>query len=169
MEDIFWITSGVKGIPDKASSRLAIVLRPRGDDWLEDELIRMKRGGIDTVVSLLEPDEAEELGLAVEGPLAVKAGMQYLSFPIPDRLIPFNMAAFRGLVSGLADRAVAGERIGFHCRASIGRATITAACTLAHLGWQPRAALEAIEAARGCPVPDTREQRAWVMRYEARP
>ena len=169
MEDIFWIKSRVRENPDQPSLHLAIVLRPRGDDWLEDELIRMKRGGIDTVVSLLEPDEAEMLGLAQEASLAARAGMEFLSFPISDTHVPHQPAAFRSFISELADRARAGERIGFHCRGSIGRATVTAACTLVHLGWEPDEALAAVETARGCPVPDTEEQQAWILRYEARP
>jgi len=56
-----------------------------------------------------------------------------------------------------------------HCRGSIGRATVTAACTLIQLGRKPRAALAAIEAARGCAVPDTEEQRSWILSFEAKP
>ena len=73
------------------------------------------------------------------------------------------------LAMGLADRLRTGERIGVHCRGSIGRSTVTAACALIHLGWQPQAALEAIAAARGCAVPDTEEQRRWILSYEAKP
>jgi protein-tyrosine phosphatase len=165
VNDLFWI----KGLAGESAPNLAIVLRPRGDDWLETELIRMKQRGIDTVVSLLEPEEADMLGLTEEQALAEKIGMQFLSFPIPDTHVPSDTAAFRGFVSGLADRAHTGERIGIHCRGSIGRATVTAACTLAHLGWKPRAALEAVETARGCAVPDTQEQQGWILRYEAQP
>jgi len=58
-----------------------------------------------------------------------------------------------------------GVRGGIHCRGSIGRATITAACTLIHLGWKPREALGAIESARGIAVPDTQEQEDWILQY----
>ena len=107
MNDLFWI----KGLAGESAPNLAIVLRPRGDDWLETELIRMKQRGIDTVVSLLEPEEADMLGLTEEQALAEKIGMQFLSFPIPDTHVPSDTAAFRGFVSGLADRARTGERI----------------------------------------------------------
>ena len=161
MNDIFWI----KGHPP---ATLAIVLRPRGDEWLEDELLRMKQGGIQTLVSLLERDEAILLGLADEHPIADHIGLKFLSYPIPDTEIPSNLAAFQTFAAGLADRLRAGERIGVHCRGSIGRATVTAACALIHLGWTPRAALAAIQAARGCMVPDTQEQEDWILRYKAR-
>jgi protein-tyrosine phosphatase len=161
MQDIFWI----EGNPP---ATLAVVLRPRGGDWLEDELRMMKRGGIQTVVSLLEEEEADWLGLAQEGSLARKVGMNFLSHPIPDTHIPPDRNAFRDFIAGLVQRLRRGEHLGVHCRGSIGRATLTTAAALIHLGWKPSAALEAIEKARGCPVPDTAEQRAWILHYEAR-
>ena len=147
---------------------LAIVMKPRPGDWLEDDLIRMKRDGIQTLVSLLEKDEADMLSLSEEGPLAKKIGMQFLSHPIPDVHVPPNLVAFQRFVADLASRLRAGEQVGVHCRGSIGRATVTASATLIHLDWTPRAALAAIQAARGCAVPDTQEQEDWILNYKAR-
>jgi protein-tyrosine phosphatase len=161
MNDIFWI----KGDPP---APLAIVLRPHGGDRLEDELLRMKNAGIQTVVSLLEKYEAAFLELTDEARVARKAGLYFLSFPIPDTQIPSDPAAFETFIKYLASRLRAGEHIGVHCRGSIGRSTITAACALIHLGWSPREALFAIAAARGCAVPDTQEQENWVLNYQPR-
>ncbi len=161
MPDIFWI----HGDPPPG---LAIVTRPRPDDWLKSEMLQLKRGGIDALVSLLEPREAEWLGLEAEGSEAEKAGIAFLNFPITDTTVPLHVGRFRAFVSGLADRLQRGERIGVHCRGSIGRATVTAACTLIHMGWKPTDALAAVEASRGCPVPDTDEQQRWILAYEAR-
>jgi protein-tyrosine phosphatase len=160
MSEIFWID----GNPPPT---LAIVLRPRGGEWLEDELLKFKRGGIETLVSLLEEDEAAWLGLAQEPDLAERSGIEFLSFPIPDTQIPPNCAAFREFIAGLVNRLRHGERIGIHCRGSIGRSTVTAAAALIHLGWKPQKALNAIERARGCPVPDTEEQQRWILDYES--
>jgi len=162
MPDIFWI----EGNPRPG---LAVVTRPRPDDWLEEEMRRLKFEGIDTLVSLLERHEAGWLGLEDEGREAGKAGINFLNFPIPDTTVPLNVGRFRAFVSDLADRLRRGERIGVHCRGSIGRATVTSACTLIHLGWKPAAALAAVEATRGCPVPDTEEQKRWILAYEAQP
>jgi protein-tyrosine phosphatase len=160
VDGVFWI----QGDP---SVGLAIVLRPQGDGWLKDELVRMKQSGVETIVSLLEPTEAMWLGLAEEGPIAEELGMRFLAHPILDAHVPPNVAAFRAFVANLADRLSAGERIGIHCQGSIGRSTVTAACTLIHLGWKAKNALAAIEVVRGCRVPDTEEQRRWILRYEA--
>jgi protein-tyrosine phosphatase len=162
VRDIFWIEG--EGAP-----HLAIVMRPHGDDLLQDELCRIRDGGIDTLVSLLEPFEARMLGLAKEEPLARAAGIEFLSFPIPDTQVPEDEAAFRRFARGIAQRLQRGEHVGVHCRGCIGRATITAACALAHLGWEPRRALEAIERARGASVPDTPVQEEWILRYKAEP
>lgn len=157
---VFWIT-GDRFVP------LAIVLCPHGGYDLWDDLTSMKEAGIQTLVSLLEEDEAAWLGLAEEATLAQKSGMEFLSHPIPDTRVPGNAAAFQQFVAGLARRLRNGEQIGVHCRGSIGRATVTAACTLIYMGWDSRTALAAIESARGCPVPDTAEQQDWILRYKA--
>jgi protein-tyrosine phosphatase len=160
--DIHWI----EGNPPPG---LAIVIRPQGDDRLEEELREIRAGGIDTIVSLLEPVEAGFLGLADEHATAERVGLKFLSYPIRDGSVPQNAAQFRGFVGGIADRLAAGERIAVHCRGCIGRATITAACALIHRGWKARDALEAIAETRGYAVPDTLDQEDWVLAYKAKP
>jgi protein-tyrosine phosphatase len=160
--DIHWI----EGNPPPG---LAIAIRPQGDDQLEDELREIRHGGIDTIVSLLELFEADYLGLADEQAAAERVGLKFLSFPIRDGSVPRNVAQFRSFVTGIANRLEAGERIGVHCRGSIGRATITAACALIHRGWKARDALEAIAEARGFAVPDTLDQEDWILAYKAEP
>jgi len=162
LDDVFWI----EGNPPVG---LAVVLRPRDNESLKDDLQGFRQAGVDVLVSLLEPSEAAWLGLKDEGPLAEAAGMHFLSYPILDVHVPANVGSFRAFVSGLADRLRAGERIGVHCRGSIGRSTVTAACTLIHLGWKAKETLRAIRAARGAEVPDTDEQLRWILNYKVQP
>ena len=76
----FWIkTEGV---------RLAITPRPRGRDWLDDDIRFLQRAGVDVVVSALTPAEVEELGLLEEGHCCQSNGLEFLSFPIEDRSVP---------------------------------------------------------------------------------
>jgi len=163
VHEVFWIgeTNDDRGLT------LAIVLRPRGGDWLPDEIQRLKLNGVQTIVSMLEPWEAETLGLALEGSVAEQSGLSFLSYPIPDRQTPSDLSAFRRFAASLAERVRGGERIGVHCRGSIGRSTVMATAILVHLGWEPRQALMDVALARGCPVPDTEEQRDWILAYEA--
>jgi protein-tyrosine phosphatase len=162
LDDVFWIES-------TPPVGLAVVLCPREGESLKNDLAQFREAGVDVVVSLLDPNEAVWLGLKDEGRLAEVAGMQFLSYPILDAHVPANVATFRAFVAGLADRLRAGERIGVHCRGSIGRSTVTAACTLIHLGWKAKDALRDIEDARGCEVPDTSEQMRWILNYKAQP
>lgn len=160
MKEIFWING-------QLMPPLAIVLRPRGENRLEGELRRLKQNGIDTIVSLLEPLEAEILGLAREESAAQNAGLNFLSYPIPDGQVPRQLAGFREFIAGLVARLGQGERIGVHCQGCIGRSTVVTACALMHLGWGAHEALTAITRARGIAVPDTPEQAAWINQYKA--
>jgi protein-tyrosine phosphatase len=162
LHDIFWIQGAT-------APRLAIVMRPHGEEHLEGELRRMKQRGIETLVSMLEPREAQWLGLGEEKNTARQVGLEFLSYPIPDAHVPADVVSFRNFAADLANRLAAGEAIGVHCRGCIGRATIASACTLIHLGWYPRRALAAIRGARGIWVPDTPEQEAWILAYRAQP
>jgi len=162
MKNIFWI----RGNPPVS---LAIVLCPPGGRGLRVDLLALRHGGIETLVSLLEQDESHLLGLAEEGRVAKQVGLQFLSYPISNSHPPQSTTIFRGFIAGLADRLVGGESVGIHCRASIGRATVTAACALIHLGWKPQAALSAIGIARGQAVPETQEQEDWILRYRPFP
>jgi protein-tyrosine phosphatase len=158
VNEVFWINGD-------RSPHLAIVMRPRGEDWLHDEMRRMRANGIETVISMLESHEAEWLGLAAEQTAAERVGMEFLNFPIPDTQVPLNVAAFRAFVADVARRLGEGEHVGVHCRGCIGRATILAACVLVRLGRSAADALEAIENVRGEEVPDTPEQAEWIKKF----
>ena len=153
--DLFWIPGPWRG-------RLAIAARPRGGDWLEDEARDWHSAGIDELVSLLESEEAAQLGLDQER-LAVEAnGMRFTSFPIPDRGVPHSMEAAVTLLREIAERLTEGKRIAIHCRQGIGRSGVVASGVLVAGGMTPDAALDAVRSARGILIPETEEQRQWV-------
>lgn len=54
-QNLYWIPGPWKG-------RLAITPRPRGGDWIEDEMKSWCDQSINVVVSLLEPSENREFG-----------------------------------------------------------------------------------------------------------
>jgi protein-tyrosine phosphatase len=159
---IYWIE-------DRTPPQLAIVARPRGNDWLEDDLAELRAGGIDILISFLAEDEAEELGLREEGPIATRLGMEFISYPIPDRTVPGDLEGFRELIAWLAKAVRAGKCIGAHCRACIGRSTVLIASLMIALGADPEVALYQIEEARGWMVPDTPEQRHWILNFQPEP
>ena len=147
----FWITE-----------RIAIVPRPSGGDRLDDEMEGLREAGIDVLVSMLEQSEAEELGLEEEAAAALKSGVLFLNYPIPDRRVPGDKQAFADFLAALESLIARGKKIGIHCRACIGRSSVLAASLLVRSGVAEREVWQRIEAARGMPVPDTAEQRRWV-------
>jgi protein-tyrosine phosphatase len=149
------------------SGRLAIVARPRGGEWLADEISRWRQAGIDVVVSLLTSDELAELHLQQERHHVQQAGLHFLAFPIPDRSIPSSVRETRRLVEQLDRLLIEGKKIGIHCRQSVGRSALLAASLLVHAGIDADEAFHRIEIARGCTVPETAEQREWVERFAA--
>jgi protein-tyrosine phosphatase len=154
---LYWI--------DLEGARLGIMPRPRGNDWLADDLRILRQAGVNVIVSALTVSEAEELGLRAEAQECTKTGLIFISFPIEDRSFPTDEAKFDSLVAQLLQYVKDEKAIAVHCRAGIGRSSLIAACVLVKMGLSPEAAFEAIEETRGCPVPDTPEQRIWVERY----
>jgi len=130
---IYWLRT----IPN---IRLAMMPRPRGGEWLEDEISGLRDAGLDTIVSLIEGDESTELGLQQEAALCQAAGMEFISFPVPDRGVPRSDVDFRSLVHSITSKLRAGNSVAVHCRAGIGRSGLLAACILAALDISPEKA-----------------------------
>lgn len=153
--EVYWIAGPWPG-------RLGIVPRPRGGDWLEDEIQAWRAAGLDIVTSLLTPEEISELDLGREAALALQAGLEFRSFPIPDYGVPSSRAGLIELAGNLERDLEAGKSVAVHCRQGIGRSSVVAASVLIAAGEGADEAFRRIEKARGRPVPDTREQRQWV-------
>lgn len=150
--------------------KLAIVPRPRGYDWLYDEMLGLREAGVEVVVSMLEEDEAIELGLRDEESAAADTGILFVNFPIPDRHVPADTEAFVGLLITIEKLIAEGKRVGIHCRACIGRSSVVATSLLIRSGAPSEEAWTQVSIARGFPVPDTDEQRSWVnLHIEANP
>lgn len=146
-------------------TRLAIAARPRGGDWLLDDLLALRRAGVDILVSLLEPAEAAELGLAEEAALCTRAGIGFVSLPIPDRNVPDSALRFATALRPLHQALQAGRFIAAHCRAGIGRSSLVSGCLLVMQGIAAEDAWHRLTEARGRPVPDTEAQRAWLAAF----
>ena len=136
--------------------------RPRGGDWIEDELKAWRSAGVDVVVSLLTPDEIAELDLTGEEKQSAANGVEYRNLPIADRGVPTSKAAFLKLATNIAADFAAGKNVAVHCRQGLGRAPLVAIVVLVLLGSDLDAATAAVRDARGCPVPETTEQKRWI-------
>jgi protein-tyrosine phosphatase len=156
--DVYWINGPWPG-------KLAILARPRGADWLEDEVTGWKDAGVNVVVSLLTSGEHSELGLNQEDEIVKRNGLTFVSFPIADYSVPTSKEVTRQLVDKLEGWLSRGRRVGIHCRQGIGRSSLVAACVLVSSGESSKLAFQHIETARGLSVPDTREQKEWVASF----
>ncbi len=145
--------------------KLAVVPRPRGGDWLSDEAEAWRRAGVDVVVSLLTSEEVQELDLGREADACGEHGIACLNHPIQDRDVPTSLRSMAELVFRLEEDLAAGRKVAVHCRQGVGRSAVLAACLLVAAGVAVGDAFARVAEARGCPVPDTVEQRAWVARF----
>lgn len=145
--------------------KLALSARPRGGDWLNDEISHWREGGVDTVFSLLTHQEEQDLNLANEQAEVTAHGMTFLSFPIPDREVPDSETRLTGALEELEEQLSSGRNVALHCRQGIGRAGLVAACLFLTKGIAPEVAVQRLSAARGIPIPETTEQRRWINRF----
>ena len=156
--DLHWVDGPWPG-------RLAIEPRPRGGDWLGRDLADWKSAGARVVLSLLTSAEEQELGLAAENAEVVRQGLEFMSLPIPDRRVPNSEIKFGQVLERLDRELDSGKNVIVHCRQGIGRSGLVAACLLIGKGLSPGAAVSAVSAARGVPIPETKEQREWIDHY----
>jgi protein-tyrosine phosphatase len=84
---------------------------------------------------------------------------------VEDRSVPSSFSGFSHLVHSLSEYLRTGKAVAVHCRAGIGRSSMIVAAALIQNGFSVETAFRAIEEARGCPVPDTPEQRQWMERH----
>ena len=164
--DVLALKATVYPITDATRNHIAIVARPRGNDWLCDEITAFSREGIEILVSMLTNEEAEELGLNDGSAECAPAGISFVNVAIPDRAVPSDRnascTALSDWLRGSGETAAI-HHVAIHCRASIGRSSGLAECILVRLGWDANTAFDTIESARGFPVPATSKQKQWVI------
>jgi protein-tyrosine phosphatase len=124
-----------------------------------------RRSQLNIVKSLLTADEVTELNLQAEQAITEAVGIEFYSFPIPDRGNPTSLVAARQFIETLEQQLSRGQNVAIHCRHGIGRSALIAAGLLVQSGLEPTTAWKRIEAVRGRPVPDTMEQKGWVERF----
>jgi protein-tyrosine phosphatase len=141
---------------------LAVMAKPVAGEWIEDEFLAIAQADIKQIVSLLEANEAYELGLQNEQKYTEKNHMEFISFPIKDRNIPLSRPKFEQLIQQLYQDITQGKNTVIHCRAGIGRTGMVAAAILMQDGFSVESACEKVSSKRGVVVPETQAQRDWL-------
>lgn len=155
-------------VPLDVPGTLAITPRPRGGEWLGDDIERLALAGVDILVSLLMLDERIELGLENEAALCAIQGVDHVSVPVPDLGTPNDDGQFADAVRALARALRAGKTVAVHCRQSVGRSGLLAVSIAIALGASLESAIEDVSGARGVRVPETPAQAEWLRQNAAR-
>lgn len=150
--EVYWTQENFPG-------QIALVPRPRGGDWLEDEVRAWKNAGLNVIVSMLESEEIYSFGLELEEEFCRENGIKFFSLPVPDRGVPLLNEQFFSHLEKLKMLLLQGKSIGIHCRQSIGRAPLLAAFLMISFGIEPNEAFRQLSLARGLKVPETDEQK----------
>ena len=142
-----------------------------GAGWARDlatDIAAIREWGASAVVTLIEDQEFELLGVSAL-PLALRAaGIEWHHLPVKDVHAPDQRFENRWVYAGarLRERLHAGERVLVHCRGGLGRAGSVAARLLVEFGATPSEAIAQVRAVRPGAI-ETREQEQWVLRRQA--
>lgn len=154
---IYWIK-----VPDVG--RIAVMPRPMPGQFSE-----LKAAGVDVVVSLLQRDEAQRLGLGRQVQLCEASGMKFLHLPVIDHSIPDAVKPVEVMSKTIRQHLGEAKGVAVHCYAGLGRSPLLIASVLIDSGYSAIEACDLISAARGMTVPEMNEQFRWLNAYEVRP
>jgi len=155
---IYWIS-------EFASGDVGMMARPRGNDWLEDEIKKLKLNGVNCVVSLIEQSEIYELEIEKEEFYCNQNQIDFINYPIRDRGIP-EKESFINLITELDRKLKNGEKIVVHCRMGIGRTSMVSAGILIMNGMNSNIVFDLLSEKRTLKVPDTEIQSDWIKRIK---
>ena len=151
-------------IPIHGTGSLSITARPRGGDWLDDDIAALGRQGVSVLVSLLCEEEQAELALEHEARACFRHDIEFVSLPVPDLGTPPDSRQFVAAVHRLAQLVRDGGHIAVHCRQSVGRSGLLAVSIAVALGTSLESSLDFVSHARGVRVPETSAQQDWLQR-----
>ena len=113
--------------------------------------------GVTKVVSMLEYEEMERLGLGLERECCANEGVGFQSFPVKDHTIP-SLESIREVVPGLLEDIQNGAHVSIHCKGGRGRTGVLSCAVLIESGMSAEDAIALVSEKRGSKVPSTEEQ-----------
>ncbi|MCC6900880.1 MAG: ADP-ribosylglycohydrolase family protein [Polyangiaceae bacterium] len=149
------------------SGRVGITIGPGKHDtrWhrdLDEDLSRLREAhGVDVLVSLMEPDERQSLGMQPLPERARHFGLEFHELPVVDGSVPASRSDFEALVRSIVEAAAAGRNVVVHCRGGLGRSGMTVAAVLRARGLEAERAIAEVRHVRPGAV-ETDEQARFV-------
>ncbi|MBS0241818.1 MAG: dual specificity protein phosphatase family protein [Proteobacteria bacterium] len=156
--------SGIYWVEAPLGGRLAIVARPRS----ARSFAQLKAVGVDVLVSLLEPEEAVDVGLGDEAERCHAAGIAFIGVPVMDHGVPDAFEPVEAAVDEVKRHLAAGRGVAAHCFAGLGRSPLFVAATLIAHGYSDMAAIAMVSKARGYNVPEMDGQHDWLGEFARR-
>ncbi len=155
------MTPTVYPITSNYPGQLFIMPKPSGER-LHEDIKHYCSLGADTLISLLDHSEIQAFSLQNEGGICADNKIEFINFPIADFGLP-DREHFKALTRDVTNRLNSGKGVAVHCRAGIGRSGMLTCCVLAGFTGSAIGAIEMVTQARGVAVPDTQEQRAFII------
>lgn len=133
---------------------------------LEKDVHRVKEWKAQALVSALEYEELQPLGIVDIGVCASRAGIWWFRVPLKKGAEPDDRfwRAWPNAAPSLVQLLRQGQRIIVHCDGSFGRAGLVACCLLQELGDGPADALDTVRAVQPAAV-EGPAQELFVHRY----
>lgn len=144
----------------------SLFMMPKPDsNQLDHDIQFYQSQGVNTVISLLLPDEMTRLGLKDEAEVCKKHGLEFIHFSVKDMDVP-NIDALKSLNTQLKQKVENGHSIAIHCHGGRGRAGTVAITLMQELGYTASQATQLAQEGREDPnVPVCDIQRAFVKNY----
>lgn len=147
-----------------AGGRFRLAIMPRPDpDRLDEHLGELRAKGVDVLVSMLQEEEAIDLGLAGEPEACARTSIAFYNHPVPDHDVPADRARAEVFARVILSELQANKGVVIHCYAGIGRSATMAATIMMMAGFDLEDACLRLSAARRVRVPETREQLEWLL------
>lgn len=144
----------------------SIYMMPKPDNTqLAKDIQFYQSQGINTVISLLLPEEIAKLGLTEEENMCTKHGIEFINFPVKDMDIP-NLEQLKAFNQQLKQKIEQGKSITIHCHGGRGRAGTVAITLMKEFGYTTEEATKLAQEGRqdkNVPVCDI--QREFVKIY----
>ncbi len=132
---------------------------------LDADLAYLRAAGISLLVTLNPEQELSRLASPTFLDEVRAAGLESLHFAIPDGGAPHDLSATDSILADVQARITAGQKVGLHCLAGLGRTGTIAACVLVRGGATFNEAIRIVRMARSSRAIETSLQEAFVRSY----